>query len=67
VKASNIIATLAGIAAVIMVIISGFMYVTSGGDPSKVNNARATLLYSIVGVVVIVMARTIIVFVINKL
>lgn len=67
VKVANVIALVTGIVAVIMIIISGFMYVVSGGDSSKVNTARATLLYSVVGVVIVVLARTIVIFVANKL
>jgi hypothetical protein len=49
-----------------MVIFGGFLYVTSAGDAGKVKKAKDTLLYAAVGLVVIVVARVIVIFVINK-
>jgi len=55
-----------GIAAVIMVMVSGFKYVTSGGDSSKVQSAKNTLTYAIVGLVIAFFAQAIVKFVLNK-
>ncbi|HSX43539.1 MAG TPA: pilin [Candidatus Saccharimonadales bacterium] len=55
-----------GIAAVIMVMVSGFKYVTSGGDSSKVQSAKNSLMYAIVGLVVAFFAQAIVKFVLNK-
>lgn len=63
----NLIAILAGIAAVIIIIIAGISYILSGGDPSKVNNAKNTIIYAVIGLVVIAVGRTLIAFVINRL
>lgn len=65
-QAASLIAIIAGIAAVIMIIIGGFMFVTAGGDSSKVSNARNTIIYSVVGLIVIVLARTIVGFVVTR-
>lgn len=65
-KAIRIVSYIAGIAAVIMVIVSGFMFVTSGGDPSGIKNARSTITYAIVGLVVLVTAQLIVKFVLSK-
>lgn len=70
-KAATFIAMIAGIAAVIVIIVSGFMFVTAGGglggqrstDPNKVKTARAALTGSLIGLVVIALAWTIIHFV----
>jgi hypothetical protein len=43
------------------------MYITSGGDSSKVSSAKDTVLYAAIGLVVVVLARTIIVFVVGKI
>jgi hypothetical protein len=66
VKATNIIALVAGVAAVIMIIVSGIKFITSQGDPSSVAEARKTIIYTAVGLVVIVLARTIITYVVSK-
>jgi hypothetical protein len=67
VKATSIVAMIAGIAAVIIIIVSGIRFIMSSGDPAKVTQAKNTILYAVIGLIVIVMARTIIVFVINRL
>jgi hypothetical protein len=66
-KVTYIISYLAGAAAVILIIISGFMFATANGDASKVANARTSLIYAVVGMVIVIMSQSIIVFVINKL
>ncbi len=40
------------LASVIGVVISGYMFITSGGDSGKVASARQMLIYSLVGVLV---------------
>lgn len=66
-KATRIISFLAGIAAMLLIIIGGFMYVLSGGDSSKISNAKDTIVYAFVGIIIVIVAQGIIVFVLNKL
>lgn len=66
-RASIIVSVVAGIAAVIMIIISGFHMITSGGDAQKVASARRTLIGSVVGLVIIALAQSIIMFVIGRI
>src|ERR1700761_5115795 len=47
----NILSTIIGIAAVIMIIVGGFRYITSNGDSGKISSARSTIVYALVGVV----------------
>ncbi len=56
-----------GVASVIMIIIGGIRFVTSGGDSTKVNSARNTIIYAIVGIFVALLAQSIIVFIFNKI
>ncbi|MEJ0072789.1 MAG: TrbC/VirB2 family protein [Candidatus Saccharibacteria bacterium] len=65
-KVSLIIATIAGIAAVIIIIIAGLQFITSGGDAQKVAGARNAILGSVIGIVIIVSAESIILFVVSK-
>ncbi|MBI2054359.1 MAG: hypothetical protein HYT36_03435 [Candidatus Staskawiczbacteria bacterium] len=44
---------------VIMLLISGIMFITSSGDPEKIKKARSALLYAVVGAVVLVVAASI--------
>lgn len=61
-----IVAIAAGIIAVVMIMYGGFQYITAGGDSGKIQEAKKTILWSVVGLVVIVLARSIIMFVINR-
>lgn len=63
----NILSSVVGVLAVIMIIIGGSKFITSGGDSNKVSNARSTILYAIIGLVVAVFAQLIVYFVLNKL
>lgn len=65
-KITNVIALAAGFVAVIMVIYGGFRYIISNGDPAKITAARQTITYALVGLVVLVLARSIIIFVLNR-
>jgi hypothetical protein len=62
----EILSWIAGIAAVIMIVISGLKYITSGGDASAISSAKSTLIYALVGVVVVLLAQSIVIFVINR-
>jgi hypothetical protein len=43
-----------------MAIIAGFLFLSSGGDPSKVKKAKDILLYSIIGLLIVLLAKSII-------
>ena len=49
-----------GILSVVMIIFSGFRYITSAGDAAKTKSAQTTLTYSIVGLIVAVLAWVIV-------
>ena len=56
-----------GILSVVMIIFSGFRYITSAGDASKTKSAQSTLTYSVVGLIVAILAYAIVNMVINRL
>lgn len=58
---------IAGVASVIMIMVGGFKYMVSNGDSGKVSSAKDTILYSIIGLVVVVIAQAIVSFVITRL
>jgi heme/copper-type cytochrome/quinol oxidase subunit 2 len=66
-KVSFMLAIFAGIAAVIVIIFSGFQYVTSDGDAQKAANARSGIIGAVIGLVIIAVAQTIVIFVVSKL
>ena len=64
---SSTIIYIVGIIAVIMLIWGGLRYVLSGGDSKKVTDAKNTVLYAIIGLVISFLAFAIINFVIDAL
>lgn len=55
----------AGVACVVVIIVAGIYYSISQGDSAKIANAKNAILYSVVGLVVILLAFTITQFVIG--
>lgn len=66
-NAIGILSMVIGVISVIMLVIGGFKYVISSGDPSNVNSAKNTILYAIVGLVVAGLAQIFARFVLTKL
>ena len=56
-----------GIIAVIMLIWGGIRYVVSGGDAKKVTDAKNTILYAIIGLIISFLAYAIVRFVVSAL
>lgn len=52
--------TLVGLIAVIMLIIGGFRYLTSGGNQEAVEKAKNTILYAIIGIVIVILSYAIV-------
>ena len=50
-----------------MIIIGGLRYITSNGDSGNVTNAKNTILYAIVGLVIVALAQLIVRFVVQRL
>ena len=66
----NIINTLlfiTGMVAVIMIVIGGLRYVTSNGDSNQASQAKNTILYAVIGLVVAIMAYAIVNFVVTNI
>ncbi len=61
--AVTILSIIVGIAAIIVIILSGFKYITSGGDAAKVGNAKNTLIYAMVGLAVAALAQLLVHFI----
>lgn len=57
---------IAGTIAVVMIIFSGLSYMTSAGDTGKVTKAKNTLTYSVVGLIIVLIAFAITSFVIGR-
>jgi hypothetical protein len=62
----NILSIAVGIVAVIMIILGGLRYVTSGGSSEKITSAKNTILYALIGLIIVALAQVIVRFVLNK-
>ncbi|HMI09084.1 MAG TPA: hypothetical protein VK497_01650 [Candidatus Saccharimonadales bacterium] len=63
---TNILLFAVGAISVIMIIIGGLRYVTSGGNTANVTAAKNTILYAVVGVVISLFAYAMINFVLTS-
>jgi hypothetical protein len=64
--ALNIFSSIVGIIAVVMIIVGGVKYITSQGESANVTSAKNTILYALVGLVVVALAQVIVRFVLNR-
>lgn len=55
-----------GAIAVLIIVIAGLKFVTSAGNPQSASKARSTILYAIIGLIVISAAEVIVSFVLGK-
>ncbi|MEK7561346.1 MAG: pilin [Patescibacteria group bacterium] len=62
----DLISVAVGIAAVIMLIVGGFRYITSAGNAEAIKAAKNTILYALIGLVIVALAQLIVNFVLNK-
>lgn len=63
----NILSLIAGIAAVIVIIISGLRMIIANGESDTIKTARNGILYAIIGLVIIAFAQIIVRFVLGRL
>lgn len=64
---TNVLLFIVGAIAVIMLIIGGIRYTISGGAKDQVESAKNTIMYAIIGIIVVILAFAIVNFVITNL
>ncbi len=62
----NIFSLIVGVVSVIMIIVGGFKYITSGGDSGRVSSAKNTIIYAVIGLIIVAFAQILVKFVIFK-
>ena len=62
----DILTWVVGIVSVVMIIVAGLRYITSGGESGKVTGAKNTIMYAGIGLVIAILAQTIVKYVIEK-
>ena len=63
----NAIFGVVGLVAVIIIILGGISYLTSQGDANKVKKGKDTILYGIIGLVIVLLAYAIVNFVLEAI
>ena len=61
----NILGVIIGITAVVMIMIAGFKYITAQGDAGSISSAKNTLIYAIIGLVIVALSQAIVHFVLH--
>jgi len=62
----NLLSVAVGIIAVVMIVLAGFRYITSGGKQESIAGAKNTIMYAVVGLIIVALAQTIVRFVLHK-
>ncbi|USN97630.1 MAG: hypothetical protein H6799_00825 [Candidatus Nomurabacteria bacterium] len=62
----NLFSIIVGAVSVIMIIYGGFKYITSGGSDDATKSAKNTILYALVGLIIVLISQTIVKFVFSK-
>ena len=62
----NILSIVIGSVAIIMILVSGFRYITSGGEAARVTSAKNALIYALVGVAIASLAQLLVHFVLYQ-
>jgi chromate transport protein ChrA len=66
-QAINFFMAFSAFVAVTILVVSGYMFITSAGDPEKVEKAQKGITASIVGLVIVLLARLIMGFVLGSI
>lgn len=56
-----------GATAVLFIVIGGFQFIISGGNPENIQRAKNSIIYSIIGLAIAVLSYVIVTFVIKSL
>lgn len=66
-KISNTLLLLVGVVAVLFLIIGGFQYITSAGNPESVGKAKNTILYAIIGIGAVLLSYAAVQFILTNI
>lgn len=65
-RLTSTVLLIVGLISVIMLVYGGLRYILSGGDSKKVTDAKNTILYAIIGLIISLLAYAIVKFVLNS-
>lgn len=64
---ASVVFAIMGVVAVLIIVIAGVRFIISRGDPQATATARRAILYSVIGLVVLILSFGIVTFVLNVL
>ncbi len=62
----NILSAIVGFAAVVMIIVAGLKFITANGDSGSITTARNTILYAVVGLIIVASSQVLVHFVLQR-
>lgn len=65
-KVIQIFSIIVGFVAVVMIIVGGIKYITSGGDSGNISGAKNTIIYAIIGLIIVAVAQLVVHFVLKN-
>jgi len=65
-QVTQLVAIIAGSVAVIVIVVAGISYISANGDAEKIKKSKNAIIYSLVGLIVIIVGQALINFVISK-
>jgi len=63
----NALVGLSALVAVAMIVYAGFLFITASGDPEKIQKGSGALTAAVVGLVIVFLARTIVLFLLDNI
>lgn len=63
----DLVSAIVGFIAVVMIIIGGIRFVVSNGDSAKVTTARNTIIYALIGLILVAFSQIIVKFVLARI
>lgn len=63
----QIFSIIVGFVAVVMIIIGGIKYITSGGDSGNISGAKNTIIYAVIGLIVVALAQILVHYVLRNI
>lgn len=58
---------LSGAIALLVIVVSGFRYILSAGEPERINKAKNGVIYALIGLILVITAQAIVAFVGGRL
>lgn len=65
-KVIQIFSVIVGFVAVVMIIVGGIKYITSGGDSGNISGAKNTIIYAVIGLIIVALAQVLVHYVLKN-